>query len=287
MTESEATPTTREYLGAELSRLRRLAGISGRDLAARIGISQPKVSRIETGAGVPTLPEVHAWVAEVGADEDTRERLVRLTEAAYTTSQPWRSALRGGRSHLQDDVRAIETTARTVRVCQTSVIPGLLQTAEYARRLFPLVTAGMSAHDHAAAVSGRLRRQEALYDEAKRFEFLITEAALRWTPGGPPAVIAAQLARLESVATLPNVWVGLLPFDTPTRPWDSFVIFDDRDDEQDPIVDLELLHAELTVSDPRDVAVYREQYARWREVALTGDQGLGLLRRIAAEGRPT
>lgn len=51
-----------------------------------------------------------------------------------------------------------------------------------------------------------LRRQEALRDPTRLFEFLITEAALRWTPG--PGTRAAQRSHLASIATLDNVWIG-------------------------------------------------------------------------------
>jgi hypothetical protein len=62
-------------------------------------------------------------------------------------------------------------------------VPGLLQTAEYIRRVFQVFTwdpAGMEPHDTSAALAARLRRQEALYDESRQFDFIVTEAALRW-----------------------------------------------------------------------------------------------------------
>jgi hypothetical protein len=112
-----------------------------------------------------------------------------------------------GRSHLQDQTGAYETTARTIRNFHPAVVPGLLQTAEYVRRVLSFVDVDPSVrerHDHAAAVAGRMRRQEALYDERRQFDFLITEAALRWH-SYDSGLIIPQLDRIASVATLRNV----------------------------------------------------------------------------------
>jgi transcriptional regulator with XRE-family HTH domain len=82
----------RQRLGDELLRLRDLAGLSGRDLAQRIGISQSKVSRIETGRAVPSIPEVTAWADAVGTTVEARDRLRALTDDALVEVHTWRAA---------------------------------------------------------------------------------------------------------------------------------------------------------------------------------------------------
>ncbi len=274
--------TAREYLSSELGRLRRLSGLSGRDLAVRVAISQSKVSRIESGASVPTLPEVIAWADAVNVSEETRDHLVRLTEAAYTDVETYRSAYRG-RSHLQDQTRMYETTAHTIRNFHPAMVPGLLQTAEYTRRVLSLLdTTGIETLDYGAAAIARARRQEILYDETKRFDFLITEAALRWQ-SHDTRLLLPQLDRIASVSSLHNVWIGLLPYDAPIQgvPEHNFQLYSDRDEDQEPIVRVEMIHARLTISDPQDVAIYQEQFARWSEAALHGDEAREFLRQIA------
>src|ERR1044072_3627544 len=96
-------PAGRERLAAELRRLRDIAGVSGRDLAQRVGISQSKVSRIESGAVVPSLPEVTAWGKELGVSVEAQGRLTALIEAAYNEVHPWGSAMRRGT--LQDSIQ--------------------------------------------------------------------------------------------------------------------------------------------------------------------------------------
>ena len=84
---------SRQRLADELRRVRSISGMSGRDLAQRIDISQSKVSRVESGVTVPSLPEVRAWAEAVDAPEDVREYLVALTEATHTNVLRWRTDL--------------------------------------------------------------------------------------------------------------------------------------------------------------------------------------------------
>jgi transcriptional regulator with XRE-family HTH domain len=237
-----------------------MAGVNGRDLAQRAGLSQTKVSRIETGRGVPTLPEVMAWATAVDAPEETREHLRRFTVAAYTDVATYRDSL-AELPHSQDKVREIEATARTIRNYQPEIVPGLLQTAEYARQVFRLVDPH-GEMDHAAATAGRMRRQDALYDPNRRFEFLIHESALRWRPVSRPS-LAAQLDRIGSVSTLANVTLGVIPagVEAPAVPYHGFVLYTDREDDHDPIVNVELVHGEATIADVDDVEALRRALA--------------------------
>ncbi|WP_369635973.1 helix-turn-helix domain-containing protein [Nocardia sp. JMUB6875] len=219
-----------QQLGTELRRLRDIAGISGRELAKRVGISQSTLSRIEAGTVVPPLPQVLDWAKAVGAEADSQSSLRTLTEAAHSPEvRDWTTSL-AGRPHLQDDVRAFEEDAHVVRNFQPALVPGLLQTAEYARRVFATFDPPYSPDAAAAALAARLDRQRVLYDPAKQFEFLITEAALRFRPG-PHRVLLAQLDRIISIETLDTVTIGVIPQDieaSTTIPH-GFVIYENED----------------------------------------------------------
>lgn len=279
----ELEPTSRQMLAAELRRLRDLEGISGRDLARRLGISQSKVSRIEAGSTVPSLPEVMAWLKELSVACEVQERLVSLTEAAYTEVHPWRAALHR-RGHLQNEVQEVESLARQVQVFQPSVVPGLLQIAEYARRVCSLFQVPYSADDLTAAVASRLDRQLALYEPDQRFEFLITEAALRWRPG-PPRLLLAQLDRVASVSTLENVSIGLIPLDVEAVAVTShgFVIYDGDDEDQNSSVSVETVHAKMTVNSPEDIELYRRRWQLLRTMAVFDDEARRFLTKLSAE----
>jgi transcriptional regulator with XRE-family HTH domain len=268
----------RQRLAAELRRLREAAGVSGRELAQRIGISQSKVSRIESGATTPPVPAVERWAGAVGASAETRARLTAMTEAVFAEIQTWRAAL-PVQGHLQGQVEEREAAARSVRVFQPSVVPGLLQTAEYARRVFGLSHVPYEDDELAQAVAGRLNRQLALYDEDRRFEFLVTEAALRWRPG-PARVLQAQLDRVSSLTTLDNVSIGLIPYDveaTTTIP-PGFDILDGRDG--DTVVTIETGHGTLLVADADGVAEYQHVWSLLAEMAVFGEDARARLGRI-------
>jgi len=275
----------RARLGTELRRLRLLAGLSGREVARQLGIGHASVSRVENAQQVPSLPEVNAWADAVGASQETRALLVTLVEAALNEVQTWRARLRAGLPAMQADVRQLGADTATLRSLGPTIVSGLLQTAEYARRVFEIVDV-LGDSDYAAAVSERMQRQQILYDQAHQFEFLITEAALRWRPG-PPLLMTAQLDHIRSASTLDNVTLGVIPADAQMRavPWCGFTLYEDRADDQPPFVAMETAHAGLIVSDPADVAIYRRQLELFRESAIFGAEARDILIRIAHEQR--
>ena len=89
-------------LGAELRRVRTLAGLSGRQIADAVGISQATVSRIERGASVPSLRELTAWADATEVGEDRRALLLGLGEAAVNEVTPLRDRLNGGLAAVQE-----------------------------------------------------------------------------------------------------------------------------------------------------------------------------------------
>lgn len=272
-------PSKRRRLAAELVRLRDQAGLSGRELARQIGISQSKVSRIEAGTTMPSIPEVTAWAEAVGTSARTLRRLRSLTEAAFVEVHSWRSLLRD-RRHLQDDIGRREAAARHIRTFQPHVVPGLLQTADYATRVFQMFLLGYAEEDVAVAVAGRMHRQAVLYEEGE-FEFLISEPALRWCPGR--RLLVAQLERIFALSTAASVSIGVIPLDAAavTVIPHGFVIYG----EQDPYVTVETVHANVEVTEPSDVALYRNQWEHLARMAILGDAAREFLTRLIAEFR--
>lgn len=273
----------RRRLGAELRRFREQSGISGRVLAKQIGVSQSKISRIESGAVLPTLQQVTDWATAAGASEDAIAAAVALADAAYVEVHPWDAALRG-HSHLQDDIQDIEARSRTVLVYEPTLIPGLLQTAEYARRVFTMFEPAYPEQVIPEVTAGRVNRQAALFDPGRRFSFLVTEAALRWRPG-PLGLLLAQLDRIASVATLANVDIGVIPSSEQalTHVPHGFVMLEPADPEADPLVLVETVHANLMVSDAEQVALYRRHWSLLEKTAAYGTDARDLLSGIAAD----
>jgi transcriptional regulator with XRE-family HTH domain len=254
-------PTPREQLAASLRALRQRAGLTGEELAGRTGLSQPKVSRIETGRSLPNLEEVRAWARATGASEDEVAELAALLEQLATSATSWRILHRLGLAGKQQEIAELERQAKRITTFQPVMVPGLLQTADYARRV---IETAYQPGDVGRAVAGRLERQAVLYDQTKRFDFLITESALRWRPRG--VAMRPQVDRLISVASLPNVALAVAPQGEAPIPYlHPFVIWELEDET---IVSVETYSAELWVREVADVARYREVWERASQGAL-------------------
>jgi transcriptional regulator with XRE-family HTH domain len=274
----------RRRLATELRLLRDVNGITGRELARRIGISQSKVSRIEAGVALPSIAEVTAWTQAVGATAETEALLERLTDAARTEVETWHDALQG-RHGLQDDVREREVAVRRTRSFEPTMVPGLLQTPDYAQRVLTMFKEVMPQIDVPSSAAERINRQRTLYEEDKEFEFLIGEGALRWRPG-PPRLLLAQLDRIATMSTKSNVAIGIIPLlaieATGALPH-PFTIYEAEGETAGSFVQVETTHAELTVKAPDDVAMYESQWSSQRRMARFGDEARTILKELSAE----
>src|ERR1700690_2679247 len=267
--------TDRELLAAALRDLRQAAGLTGVQAAERLGMSQPKISKLENGRLLPSVRDTHAMLTLYRAPGAEREELVEIAQRMHASIESNRTILRRGAARQQARLGEIEAQASTLRYFSPLVIPGLLQTAEYMRRIFSL---GLSGGELARAVAARQQRQEALYDAGKHFIFVITEAMLRWR-FCPDEVMAVQVGHIASIATLANVEVGVIPFTA--RPADvplhGYEIFDAR------LASVGLEHAVIPVTDPRDLAAYLKLFAAMAEAAKFGDAARDLLTVIGSD----
>lgn len=256
--------------------MRRARGLTGTDLARRAGMSQSKVSKIETAKAGPTREDVEALARGLDLTEQERERLADEAERLHSQVTSYRVLLRAGLGAGQEDLLQQERATREIRALLLTVVPGLLQTAGYAYWLFNAFDE-RGREDIPRAVAGRLARQEALFDPARRFVFLIHESVLRLRYG--PDSLLPQLDRIASISTLENVEVGIIPFSAelprPLPP--SFQLYDDA------LVIVELLTSEVTIRDPEQVAVYRRHHDLFASAALFGDEGRALIEAIGRE----
>lgn len=224
-----------EPVGAALARWRRSKQISGQVLGERIGLSQATISRLESGV-TSADPHVVRRVAEaLDLPADEVERLVGLADRPNERLIDWQSIVPGlaDRQHL---VGRLESSARDTRIFQVAVVPGLLQTSEYARAVLTAVRMELgdaqiadSALAVAEAVTARLQRAQALDEPDRQFHFLITEDVLAHQVCRPVDMIA-QIARLREVAAYPNVSLRIIPQDVewPIAPMHGFVLMDDK-----------------------------------------------------------
>jgi transcriptional regulator with XRE-family HTH domain len=227
---TDRTLTQPGGLAERLYRLRKSAGLTGDQLATALGwgekTGRTKVSKIENGRQTPTADEIRAWAQASGHPEATTGLLDMLADVQAIHRQ-WRGQLRHGHAPVQEGLDRRTKAAKRIRNAETVIIPGLLQTAGYARAVMTETAEIWGTTDIAAAVQARMQRQEVLYDQSKTFEFVITEAALRLLPC-PVQVMSGQLVKLLSL-DLDNVTLGIIPMGVPlVMPTvNSFLMLDD------------------------------------------------------------
>jgi transcriptional regulator with XRE-family HTH domain len=198
-------------LAERLQRIRKAARLTGDQLAAQLGWARSKVPKLENGRQMPTEADITAWTTACGQPSAAPELLALLSDAQAVHRQ-WR--LRGDRGHagLQDQFDTLVRNAARIRNFEIFLIPGLLQTPGYARyrALEAVRIHGADASKTDDTVAARMHRQDVLYDTSKTFEFIITEAALRYLLC-PPDVMYAQLDRLATISEFTNVTLGIIP----------------------------------------------------------------------------
>jgi transcriptional regulator with XRE-family HTH domain len=261
-------------VGAALKRLRRLARLTGQQLADRVGMSQAKISRIENGVGHVKPEDVRSLAEALGASGEIVDELVEQAEQAEQAGRAddrmadWRPA-RGAVATMQLHVAELEATTTEFRVFQPAVIVGLAQTSEYARAVLgnaqsirAKVGGGGTVAAVPEAVSARVRRQEILADPAKQFHFVMTESVLT-NRFGRPEDMPAQIRRLREVADQPNVSMRLVPADRelPIPPYHGFEILDDR------CVLVDIFNTTLTAWGERDTTFYRQVFDAYENEA--------------------
>lgn len=253
-------------LGARLRELRAEAGLPGRELAARLGWPQSKVSKLENGKQTPTAADLTAW-AEGTERPDAAAELVGRLHGLETRSRSWRRQLAGGYRSVQEVHGAQGRKTRTRRSFDPTLIPGLLQTPEYARAVLTRYSAIHTAppRDIDTAVRARMDRQAVLAESHRAFHFLIWEGALRARPC-PAGVLTQQLEHVAARLAPGPVRVGIVPF-TADMNVPAGVGFSLHDDE---LVITETWHAEMWLDDPLDVTLHDRAWKALERNAVYG-----------------
>lgn len=264
---SSSVQEARKAIAQQLREARLDAGLTGRDIAARCGWHPAKSSRIENAKAAPSDADIKAWCRAC----DTEDRIPDLIAASRTADSmyvEWRRLQRAGLRTLQESRVPLYEQTRLFRTYSSHVVPGLLQTPEYATALLTTIADFHDApNDVAAAVPARMARSHVIREGCHRFVMLMEEAVLRYQVGAPE-VMAGQLGFLLSAMALPAISLGIIPFSAQSRPmWtlEAFTMFDDQR------VHVELLAAQVTVTAPGEVALYRKAHAKLLDLAVYGE----------------
>lgn len=262
---SDASRKAREALGLRLREVRKDAGLTGRALARATGQHFTRVSKIENGVQGPSDADIRAWCAVCSA-EDLIPDLIAQSRAVNSMYLEWRRQARAGMKQLMLASVPLYDRTERFRIYELNVIPGLFQTAEYARAMLAVWIEFLQTHnDLDKAVAAKMERQSILYSGTKTFAVLLEEACLR-TWSGSAQTMMGQLDRLLSVMTLPNVSLGILPsmIEREAVGSSGFWIFDDK------LVNLETPTASIEVTQPQEVTLYGRLFAQMQPFAVYG-----------------
>ncbi|WP_067489465.1 helix-turn-helix domain-containing protein [Actinomadura hibisca] len=268
----------REALGARLRDIRKDVGLTGRALAAQAGWHYTLVSKIEHGTINISEEHVRKWCTACDAEHEL-EDLIATVRSIDTMFVEWRRQLRSGTRRRQNASVQLEAKTKFFRVFEPMFVPGLLQTAEYAHAMLSMtVDFHRLPDDVEAGVQARMERQGILYQGDRKFHMVVTQTAL--TIGVVPVdVIRGQLDRLLALSSLPRLHLGIIP----TRaehgffPLHGFWIMDDRE------VIFETVSAEVRLTQPREIAVYRRAFDRLASSAVYGRAARGLITQAMTE----
>lgn len=161
------------------------------------------------------------------------------------------------------------------RVYSPTLVPGLLQTEGYASALLTSIAdfREVPVNDGPEAGVARVQRSRVIHEPGHRFVFLIEEAALYYQIGDSD-VMAGQLGHLLTAGSLPAVSLGILPAATRERrmwPVEVFHVYDDT------LVSVELLSAQVNITQPSEIAVYLKAFEQLREMAVYGADARALV----------
>ncbi|MFD4262303.1 helix-turn-helix domain-containing protein [Streptomyces sp. NPDC058534] len=276
----------RRKLGAELRALRTAAGITSGEAARLVGWHQSKVSRIETGTSGAKPADVRLLLDAYGVDDDQlRGLLVMLARSDDASGRHhWWHAYRGVLPPTYRDFISLESQAGAMRTLETTVVPGLLQTPEYAREVTRAAVDGMPEERLDTLVEVRLARQDVLRGEPPlELSAVLDEAVLRRQVGGP-GVMARQLERLVEAARLPHVRLQVLPFAAGAHigVTGPFVIFSFSSTSDLDVVVLDHLTSSLHLERKEDLEAYTEAFNALLIHALSPEDSLDFIAATAA-----
>ncbi len=276
------SPTVRrKRLSNALRQFRESAGLDSKEVARRLGWQPSKVTRIERDEWRrPTINDVMDLLDVYGVtDENRRQAMITLARESRRRGW-WEEEFK---DILGGALVGLEWEASEIQTFEALLIPGLLQTADYARAVFKGGRV-MERGDIERLTEARLARQRLLdRDDPPSLWAVIDEAALRKRVGGA-AVMRDQLHHLCRMAERQNIGIQVLQdaAGAHTSMTGGFIILDYQAPEDPSIVYVEVGAAgDLFLEKPEDVAHYRKSYGHLRASALSADASVAYIKDLA------
>jgi transcriptional regulator with XRE-family HTH domain len=275
----EASETTspvvqRRRLRAELRRARLDANLTQEQVASAMDWSLSKLIRIENGTVNISTNDLKAILTHYKIfDEERTADFLALSRGARERS--WWSGYRDVAPSKLLQMIEYEAASIITRNYQPLLVPGLLQTEEYARNVYRRLNPQESATRLESLVEVRMRRQELLSrPDAPLLFFIIDQAVVERIVGGK-ATMRRQLSQLIELAGMPKVTIEVVPFEAGAHPGllGSFMIYEFPDTADDDVLWLEGPTGDLLSRDnPEEILSFREKFEQLRQISL-GPEG--------------
>ena len=284
---SDNTPRHDPLLGSALQKARNAAGLTGEQIAERTGfktrsgnLAKDKVSKIESGKQLPTLAEVDAWADATGVDDRVREQWKLLAaQAEENRSINYRQRAQGGQQATQKAYSDLAEETSRFTFFEMTFLPRYVQIPDYTRAILQEHHEKHGTVDDVAAAT-RVRQASTrfLYDDTKKFTFLIDEPVLRRRRPAA-SIMRPQLLQLMSVIGLDNVTLAVYPSlsrEVSSLTESSFELFDDVGYIETALED----SPRLLADDVQELEKLFERY--WQDAAVGEDARAIILDAIAA-----
>ncbi|HET9254282.1 MAG TPA: helix-turn-helix transcriptional regulator [Pseudonocardiaceae bacterium] len=277
------SPARLKRLGAALRALRVASDLTAEQVAKDLGWSGSKVSRIETGGQLASPDDVRKLAGLYGVSEDEIEKYVTIARQAR--QRDW--------WHKYDDVLpewfegylGLEAEASKISTYESDLVPGLLQTEQYASGVLSAYPLRTTPEEMERAVDLRRDRQARLTDSNPlTLDAVISETVLRRSIGSA-TVMREQLEHLITMTERANITLRLLPFTAGQHPGldGAFSVLEFPDPDDGRIVTVETMTSTLYIEKPRDIGIYRLAFDQIRSAALGPEETTEVITATARE----
>lgn len=280
MTERRSPTIRRRRLGAELRRRREAAGVTIDGVAERLECSASKISRIETGHTSATPRDVRDMLEIYGVLGAECDELVQIAREARQKGwwHPYSTVLTGAYVGL-------EAAAQSVRAYEQQVVPGILQTEEYAKAMIKAARPDITADEVDRRVRVRLGRQSLLNQDDPIELWVVLDEAVVSRPVGGDGVMRAQLERLVEASDLSNVTLQILPFEAGGHAGmdGTFAILDFPEPSDPDVVYAENATGGLFLEKSDELRKYTFIFDHIRAAALGPEESVAYIAKLAKE----
>lgn len=280
MSDRRSPTIRRRRLGAELRRIREAAGVTIESVAERLECSASKVSRIETGHTSAGVRDVRDMLEIYGIEGTQRDELLQIAREARQKGwwHPYGTVLAGSYVGLEDG-------AALIRAYEQQVVPGLLQTEDYAKAMIQAARPDISADEVDQRVRVRMNRQSLLTQDNPIDLWVVLDETVVSRPVGGDEVMRAQLERLVEAADQPNVTLQILPFDVGAHAGmdGTFTILDFPESADSDVVYAENATGGICMDKREELQKYTFIFDQIRAAALRPEQSVARIAELAKE----